>query len=182
MARPNPAAERAVEWLHDPENLVPSTIENPFAFLYEYPDEDAVASRPDVAVFESADLADHLTLAGRVVAHLTVASDGPSMNLHVKLVDVDPAGGSHIVLYGQRAVENPGDGAAAEVYLGHTGYRLPAGHRLRLQVACSDFPLYVAHPGTAESPWFATPTAVNHQRLLTGGATPSHLSLTVLDE
>jgi predicted acyl esterase len=174
--------EGAVEWLHDPEHLVPSTIENPFAFLYEYPDEDAVASRPDVAVFESADLADHLTLAGRVVAHLTVAGDGPSMNLHVKLIDVDPAGGSHIVLYGQRAVDNPGDGTAAEVYLGHTGYRLPAGHRLRLQVASSDYPLYVAHPGTSESPWFATRTAVNHQRLLTGGATPSHLSVTVLDD
>jgi putative CocE/NonD family hydrolase len=168
--------------VHDPENLVPSTIENPFAFLYEHPDEGAVASRPDVAVFESADLADHLTLAGRVVAHLTVAGDGPSMNVHVKLVDVDRTGGSHVVLYGQRAVDHPGDGTAAEVYLGHTGYRLPAGHRLRLQVASSDYPLYVPHPGTAESPWFATRTAVNRQRLLTGGATPSHLTVTVLDE
>ncbi len=69
-----------------------------------------------------------------------------------------------------------------QVYLGHTGYRVPAGHRLRLQVASSDYPLYVAHPGTSESPWFATRTAVNHQRLVTGGATPSYLSVTVLDE
>jgi putative CocE/NonD family hydrolase len=176
------SGEGAVEWLHDPEHLVPSTIENPFAFLYEYPDEDAVAARPDVAVFESAGLADHLTLAGRVVAHLTVAGDGPSMNLHVKLVDVDPAGGSHIVLYGQRAVVDPGGGTDAEVYLGHTGYDVRAGHRLRLQIASSDYPLYVAHPGTSESPWFATRTAVNHQRLLTGGATPSYLSVTVLDD
>jgi uncharacterized protein len=53
---------------------------------------------------------------------------------------------------------------------------------LRLQVASSDYPLYVAHPGTSESPWFATRTAVNHQRLLTGGATTSHLTVTVLDE
>ena len=121
-------------------------------------------------------------MAGRVVAHLTVAGDGPSMNLHVKLVDVDPAGGSHIVLYGQRAVDNPRHGAAAEVYLGHTGYRVAAGHRLRLQVASSDYPLYVAHPGTPESPWFATRTAVNHQRLLTGGPAPSYLSVTVLDD
>jgi putative CocE/NonD family hydrolase len=150
--------------------------------LYEYPDEDAVASRPDVAVFESADLAGHLTLAGRVVAHLAVAGDGPSMNLHVKLVDVEPAGGSHIVLYGQRAVDSPREGPAAEVYLGHTGYRVAAGHRLRLQVASSDYPLYVAHPGTSESPWFATRTAINHQRLLTGGPTPSYLSVTVLDD
>ena len=42
-----------------------------------------------------------LTLAGRVVAHLRVASDGPSMYLHVKLVDVSPDGSSHVLLYGQ---------------------------------------------------------------------------------
>jgi hypothetical protein len=40
----------------------------------------------------------------------------------------------------------------------------------------------VAHPGTSQSPWFATRTAVNHQRLLTGGPIPSYLSVTVLDE
>ena len=54
------------------------------------------------------------------------------------------------------------------------------GHRLRLQVASSDYPLYVPHPGTAESPWFAVETAVNHNTLLTGEGTGSRLSLTVL--
>ena len=56
------------------------------------------------------------------------------------------------------------------------------GHCLRLQIASSDYPLYVPHPGTAESPWFAVETAVNHHSVLTGGATPSHLSVTVLDD
>ena len=56
-----------------------------------------------------------------------------------------------------------------QVYLGHTGHRLPPGHRLRLQVASSDYPLYVPHPGTSESPWFAVETAVNRQRIVTGG-------------
>ena len=67
------------------------------------------------------------------------------------------------------------------VYLGHTGHRVLPGHRLRLQVASSDYPLYVPHPGTSESPWFAVETAVNHQHVLTGGPTPSHVSLSVLE-
>ena len=103
------------------------------------------------------------------------------MCVHVKLVDVAPDGGSHILLYGQELVDRPGEDAAVDVYLGHTGHRVPPGHRLRLQVASSDYPLYVPRPGTSESPWFAVETAVNHQRVLLGGATPSYVSLTVLD-
>jgi putative CocE/NonD family hydrolase len=167
-----------VTWVHDPEQLVPSTIVNPFAFLYEYPDEQEVAARPDVVVFASEPLSQPLTLAGRVVAHLTVGSDGPSMFVHVKLVDVSSDGGAHILLYGQDAVEQPGDGTPVQLYLGHTGHRLPAGHRLRLQVASSDYPLYLPHPGTAENPWTAVETRINHQRIATG---ESYLSLTVLD-
>ena len=139
-----------------------------------------VAARADVAVFTGQPLAEPLTLAGRVVAHLAVGSDGPSMCVHVKLVDVAPDGASHILLYGQELVDRPGDSAHVEVYLGHTGHRVLPGHRLRLQVASSDYPLYVPHPGTSESPWFAVETAVNHQRVLTGGPAPSHVSVTLL--
>jgi putative CocE/NonD family hydrolase len=169
-----------VAWLHDPQNLVPSTIVDPFSFLFEHPDEGEVAARPDVAVFTGDPLAEPLTLAGRVVAHLRVGSDGPSMCVHVKLVDVAPDGASHILLYGQELVDRPGDSAPVHVYLGHTGHRVLPGHRLRLQIASSDYPLYVPHPGTSESPWFAVETAVNHQRVLTAGPAPSHLSFTVL--
>jgi predicted acyl esterase len=95
-------------------------------------------------------------------------------------VDVAPDGASHILLYGQELVEHPDDSAPVHVYLGHTGHRVLPGHRLRLQVASSDYPLYVPRPGTPESPWFAIETAVNRQHVLTGGPTPSHVSLTVL--
>jgi uncharacterized protein len=179
-AEPGEAGE--VTWLHDPANLVPSTIVDPFSFLFEYPDEAEAAARPDVAVFTGEPLAAPLTLAGRVVAHLRVGSDGPSTCVHVKLVDVAPDEASHILLYGQEYVDRPGDSAPMQVYLGHTGHRIPAGHRLRLQVASSDYPLYVPHPGTSESPWFAVETAVNRQRIVTGGPDPSHVSLTVLGE
>jgi len=176
----DPAEPGEVGWVHDPADLVPSTIVDPFSFLLEYPDEGRVVARPDIVVFTGEVLPAPLTLAGRVAVHLWVGSDGPSMCVHVKLVDVAPDGGSHILLYGRDRVEWPGESTPVEVYLGHTGHRIPAGHRLRLQIASSDYPLYVPHPGTAESPWFAVETALNHQRVLVGGPTPSHLSLTVL--
>jgi hypothetical protein len=178
---PAPGEPGEAAWVHDPADLVPSTIVDPFSFLLEHPDEGEVAARPDVVVFTGEAVAAPLTLAGRVAAHLWVGSDGPSMCVHVKLVDVAPDGASHILLYGQELVERPGESTSVEVYLGHTGHRIPVGHRLRLQIASSDYPLYVPHPGTSESPWFAVETAVNHQRVLLGGPAPSHVSLTVLE-
>jgi putative CocE/NonD family hydrolase len=167
-------------WLHDPGDLVPSTLVNPFTALFEYPDERAVEARADVMTFTSQVWDEPVTLAGRVVAHLEVASDAPSVFLHVKLVDVYEDGRAHALLFGQQVVSNPEPGALAEVYLGHTGYRLMPGHRLRLHVATSDFPVFLPHPGTAENPWDATTTCPNRQTLRAGGATPSFVSLTVI--
>ena len=175
-----PGEGEHVAWLHDPEDLVPSTLVDPFSALLEYPDERAVESRPDVLTFTTVGWDEPVTLAGRVVAHLHVSSDAPSLFLHVKLVDVHPDGRAHTLLFGQRVVDRPEPGAPAELYLGHTGYRVMPGHRLRLHVASSDFPVFLPHPGTAENPWDATATRANRQALATGGEAPSYVSLTVL--
>jgi predicted acyl esterase len=175
-----PGEDEHAVWLHDPADLVPSTLVDPFSALLEYPDERAVESRPDVLTFTTVGWDEPVTLAGRVVAHLEVSSDAPSMFLHVKLVDVHPDGRAHTLLFGQQVVHQPGTGAPVELYLGHTGYRVMPGHRLRLHVASSDFPLFLPHPGTAQNPWDATETRANRQALATGGETPSHVSLTVL--
>jgi uncharacterized protein len=176
-----PGERSEATWIHDPDDLVPSTLVNPFAALFEYPDERAVEARPDVMTFTAPAWADPVTLAGRVVAHLDVASDGPSLFLHVKLVDVHPDGRAHTLLFGQ-VVRDAAARGLAEVYLGHTGYRVMPGHRLRLHVASSDFPVFLPHPGTAENPWDATTTQTNRQTLAAGGATPSCISLTVLGD
>src|SRR6185295_16677290 len=97
-----PGDQAAITWVHDPENLVPSTLVNPFEALHEFPDERAIDSRPDVLAFTTPPLDEPLTLAGRVVAQLEVASEGPSMHLHVKLVDVHGDGRAHALLFGQQ--------------------------------------------------------------------------------
>jgi predicted acyl esterase len=102
------------------------------------------------------------------------------MFLHVKLVDVHEDGRAHTLLFGQIVHDGVPAATVAQVYLGHTGYELKPGHRLRLHVASSDFPLFLPAPGTDENPWDATTTRTNRQTLASGGATPSYVSLTVI--
>jgi putative CocE/NonD family hydrolase len=176
-----PTEESAAQWTHDPRDLVPSTVENPFAFLRECPDEREVEARRDVLTFTGEPLSRPLDLTGPVTARLRVTTDGPSMHVFAKLVDVFPDGRAVMLLRGQISTAEPDGAHAADVYLGHTGYRVEAGHRLRLHVASSDFPLYVAHAGTDANPWFATTTRTNRQTLVAGGSDSSHVSVTVLD-
>jgi putative CocE/NonD family hydrolase len=173
-------ARAAVRWTHDPEDLVPSTVTDPFAFLREFPDEQAVESRPDVLTYTAEPQSGPLDLAGPVRLRVHVGSSAASMHLHAKLADVAPDGSAHMLVRGQTRVQDPDPGEAVEVSLGHTGYRLQPGHRLRVHIASSDFPLYLWHPGTEEDPWQAIHGERNEQRLVTGGSAASHLSVTVL--
>ena len=101
------------------------------------------------------------------------------MHLFAKLVDVAADGAAHMLTRGQALITAPDAAAVTVVDLNHCGYRLRPGHCLRLQLAGSDFPLYLAHPGTAEDPWLATRGTPNEQRLVTGGNAPSCVRLAV---
>jgi predicted acyl esterase len=182
LTRHADSARAALGWTHDPDNLVPSTVTDPFALLREFPDEQAVESRPDVLTFTAEPLRRPLDLAGPVRLRVHVGSTAASMHLHAKLADVAPDGSAHMLVRGQTHLQNPDPGAAVEISLGHTGYRLQPGHRLRIHLACSDYPLYIWHPGTGENPWHATAGKRNEQTLVTGGFAPSYLSTTVLED
>ena len=65
--------------------------------------------------------------------------------------------------------------------MGHTGYRVQRGHRLRVHIASSDFPEFVPHPGTDENPWLAEDLQPSTQTLHTDALAPSYLRLTVAD-
>jgi putative CocE/NonD family hydrolase len=182
LTRRADSAKAAVHWTHDPDNLVPSTVTDPFAFLREFPDEQTVQARPGVLTFTAEPSSRPLDLAGPARLRVHVGSSATSMHLHAKLADVAPDGTARMLIRGQAHVQDPDPGKAVEISLGHTGYRLQPGHRLRVHLACSDYPLYMWHPGTAENPWHATRGQPNEQTLVTGGSAPSHLSITVLGD
>ena len=166
-----------VQWTHEPSMLVPSLEGDVVHERYRRPDERLVQVRPDVLTFTSAPLAADLDLAGPVAVSLAVATTAPGMHVMAKLTDVYPEGPARRVAEGAAAMARGAGGLV--VNLGHVGYRVRPGHRLRLEVASSAYPRYIWHPGTDEDPWTA-PTGRPATQTLEIGA-ESKLSLTTVD-
>lgn len=102
-------------------------------------------------VYTSEPLVAPLTILGQARADLTVTSSVPVLGVAVSLIDVDPAGRSHLVAKGMlngtrrsslRDPEPllPGEPVALGIEIDATGWRFPAGHRIRLAVAGADWP------------------------------------------
>jgi uncharacterized protein len=171
-----------VEWPHDPAELIPSAVPNSFAFLHEYPDEASVADRPDVLTFTTSVSQTPLDIAGPVDLLVGVASTAPTIHLFAKLYDLGPDGTCHMIVRGQAELLDTSGERLLRVELGHSGYRLRPGHRLRLTLCSSDYPEYVPHPGTEENPWLAVDTTVTTQTLRRTRDGVPYLELTVLPQ
>jgi len=176
--RPPEATE--VSWVHDPFDLVPSSVDNPFAFLQASPDETPISQRDDVLVFTSQAHKADVDLAGPVTAELTVGSTGPVMDVFVHLMDLSPDGRSFRICRGNIQIDSPGEATAVTIHLTQVGYRLRKGHRLQVTVASSNFPEYVPQPGNGHDPWGAVDRVANTQSLKLGG--PQGLALTYSEQ
>lgn len=176
-----PAAQR-VEWTHDPQDLVPDTHADEWHPLgLGLPDESAIEDRPDVLTFISDALDTPVCLAGPVSLSACFASSAESLHVFAKLCDVDPEGYARRLLIGAAAVHAPDYGRPVDVHLGDTGFLVPAGHRLRVEVAASCFPRFLWHPGTMENPWDAVAGQAQTQSIVVGGEEGARLRVTTIE-
>lgn len=178
-ARPGRSRAKA-GWTHRPEDLVPSLVADPWRPLLGLPDERDVETRDDVLTFTSDEWPVPLDLAGPIRARLRMATSGPSTHAVCKLVDVFPSGRARRIAEGPAVVAPGGEPTEVRVDLGHAGYRLAPGHRLRLELAASGFPRYLPHPGTADDPWGPGRLQDTDQTVHLGGDAGSRLELTIL--
>src|SRR5262249_53802507 len=101
--------------------------------------------------FTSVPLAAPLELVGSASAVLDVAASASPLRVVAKLGDVAPNGRSTLVALGWLDLRlPPGQRGQVTVPLRATAYRVAAGHRLRLGVACADFPRIWPTPAAAE--------------------------------
>lgn len=152
---------------YDPENPVPSrggTIcctgnpaDQPGIF-----DQADLETRGDVLVYTTAPLAAPVTIAGPVRAQLFVSSDAKDADFAVKVLDVAPDGKVWNVVDGiartrfrngieAPAMLEPGTVVPLQVRIKSIAYRFGAGHRIRFQVANSNFPQYERNSSTGGS-------------------------------
>ena len=165
-------------WLHDPADPVPSLEGEALDGWFHQPDERLTHVRDDVLTYTSDPYRTALDLAGPIAAELVVTAPSAGCHLMAKLSDVHPTGEARRIVDGAILIPSGGGEARVVVDLGHTGYRVRAGHRLRLDVAASAFPRYIVHPGTAQDAWSATRTRAARIGLRTGPQA-SMLRLTV---
>jgi putative CocE/NonD family hydrolase len=122
-------------------------------------EQAAVERRSDVMLFTSPPLEIDTEVTGLVVAHLWVKSSAPTCDWTVKLCEVDRLGNSigrvDGILRWTNGATGPGEPVEVVVKLGHMSHLFPAGHRLRLQVASSNFPRFDRNPQSGVSSVFA---------------------------
>ncbi|GAA2214231.1 CocE/NonD family hydrolase [Nonomuraea monospora] len=190
-----PAGEQAaLTYRSDPANPVPTTGGATFlpgllvARNSGPKDQAAIEARDDVLVLTSPPLETGLTIAGEVVLHLEAASSAEDCDWTARLTEVDTAGRSVGLVDGiLRARYRHGGDAVALVPGRRESYRLPlgsiahvvpAGHRLRLQIASSNHPRFDRNPQTMADPVGAADFAVADQTVF-AGAGGTHLVIPI---
>jgi hypothetical protein len=152
------------------------------------PNED----RDDMLVYTSSPLEADLEVTGPVVVKLWASSSAPDTDFVARLVDVHPDDRAINITEGViRARFRAGDwsrpqliepGAVLEytIDLQATSNVFRAGHRIRLEVTSSNFPLWDRNLNTGEHPYRGTRKAVARQTVWHDAERPSRLILPVI--
>jgi len=165
-----PSEESYDEYVSDPSKPVPFTeaITPRMTKEYMVDDQRFAARRPDVLVYQTAELEEQLSVAGPVTAELWVSTSGTASDFVVKLIDVFPSKGS---MTDDRQMIGYQMMVRSEVIRGRfrNGYEKPEpfvpneptrvvlelqdilhtfrkGHRLMIQVQSTWFPLIDRNP------------------------------------
>ncbi len=161
-----PSAERdSTALLFDPRNPSPShggARFNPFdpsVIPGPLDISGVVENRSDALTFSTPPLENGLAIAGPVRAELFMSSDRTDTDVSVRLCDVYPDGRSMIMADGIARARHrngldsqsplvPGRTALIEVYLQNLALTIQKSHRLRIVVACSNYPRFDVNPNS----------------------------------
>ena len=106
-------------------------------------DQRPLEGRGDTLVYTSEPLKHDLVVLGKVRAELRFASSAPRADVTVKLVDVHPDGTAYNIVDSVRRVGlTPGRARRVDVEVGSTAMVFKRGHRIRVQVASSNWPFF----------------------------------------
>ena len=169
-----PGAESPDGYTYDPENPVPTLGGNhsvgPYnPGLYEFVkpgpyDQRPVEERDDVLVYTSDVLQQDLEVIGSVSVELYAATSAPDTDFVARLTDVYPDGRSINItegvirarfredVWGTPELLEPGRIYAYAIDLQVTANLFARGHRIRLQITSSNFPLWDRNLNSGRDP------------------------------
>ncbi len=202
LDRAVPGRDGTATFLADPDDPVP-TIGGPItsgaplmvggAFDQREPASGMpLASRPDVLVFETPPLEMPVTIAGDIAVQLFASSDRPTTDFTAKLVDVHPPNADYPHGYAMNLTDGilrsayhrgfdqqvalpEGEVAELTIRLYPSANRFERGHRIRLEIASSNFPRFDVNPNDRPGHDLSTTRFRAVNTVHTGPKTPSRL-------
>lgn len=155
-------------------------------------DQRPLEARPDMLVYTSEPLPAPVELTGPIVLNLYAASSARDTDFVARLTDVYPDGRSMLItegvirarfrdnVWGLPKLLTPGEIYLFTIDLQVTSNVFHAGHRLRLNLTSSNFPLWDRNLNTGNNPATDTEMQLAHQTIYHDAAHPSHLLLPVI--
>jgi putative CocE/NonD family hydrolase len=159
LSRNEPGVERPDQFEYNPLDPVP-TIGGPIIGPLTIPgivagplDQHQVEKRADVLCYTTAELKESLTVTGPLQVHLFAATSARDTDFTAKICHVYPDGRSFNLAEGiMRArgrrlddrpeLIDPGKVYEYVITLGNTSQLFPKGHRIRIQISSSNFPMF----------------------------------------
>lgn len=154
---------------------------------------DSVESRADALVYSTPPLERDLVVAGGIHVELQVESNRADTDFGVRLCDVYPDGRSVLLTQGIRrarfrnglrpqdtAPMTPGSVQRVTVELQNIAMTFKAGHRLRIVITGSNYPVYDLNPNTGGPLYKAGDTLVATNVIHQGGARASRVIMPVV--
>lgn len=150
-------------FVYDPANPVPSVGGHSCCYAPASPfgpyDQRGVESRADVLVYSTDELAEPLEVAGAVSVELFASSSATDTDFTAKLVDVHPDGRAINLCEGvvraryrfgteREHLLEPDQVERFEISLHPTANVFGVGHRVRVEISSSNFPMYDRNPNT----------------------------------
>ena len=160
-------------------------------------DNRPLAERDDVLSFQTEPLTEDLIVAGPLRIELWIDSDAPDTDFTAKLLDVYPPSADYPEGFAMNITDGirrcryrdsweaptllpPGERVKVVIEPFATCNLFQRGHRLRLDIASSNFPHFDVNPNSGEAEGQARHPRVARNTLHLGANNPSRLELTVL--
>jgi uncharacterized protein len=194
-----PASGNSDELVSDPANPVPS-IGGPVCCTGNAQDRAGPVdqagndARQDILVYTSAPLQKPMRFAGPLRATLTVSSTAKDTDLVVRLMHVRPDGKTTNIQEGALRLRyrngfavpellEPGRRYTVTVPMRSIAYYLPAGHRLRMSIASSNFPRLERNlQNGTDNPHTESAPVIARNRIFYGADATSYLELPIIED
>ena len=196
-------ADAPDRYVYDPADPVPTTGGNhsigPYnPGLYEHAmpgpfDQRAVEARPDVLVYTSDVLERDTEVTGPVTVRLFASSSALDTDFVARLTDVYPDGRSINItegvlrarfredVWGEPKLLEPGNVYEFAIELQITSNVFVAGHRIRVDITSSNFPLWDRNLNTGDDPGTGTEWLSAEQTIYHDASRPSHIVLPIIE-